>query len=263
MDIPRARIPPAPEYLLGSPVYPVSIGETVRWCANLIRQRQRGYICITSVHTITEAVFNEPLRRALADGLVVPDGMPLVWFLKLRGHALKRRVYGPDLTLATCREAQKRGWRIFWFGSTPSTLGGLRTALRRKFPRLKIAGMCSPEFKTAFSTANIRDQARDINRTRPDIVMVGLGAPKQEIWMAKARPHLKAPVIMGPGAAFDFIAGTKPQAPRWMMNTGLEWLYRLATEPRRLWSRYLLYIPLFVVLIALQFTGLTEHSRTR
>jgi N-acetylglucosaminyldiphosphoundecaprenol N-acetyl-beta-D-mannosaminyltransferase len=217
----------------------------------------RGYVCVANTHVLTTAVFNSQLRKALASAsLVTPDGMPLVWFLRSRGHSRQNRVYGPDLTIALLKLAQRRKARVFFYGGSAETLRILIKTVKIRFPRLKIAGSYSPPFRERFSPHEEIRHARIIDKTKPHLVFVGLGAPKQEIWMHRMRPKIKAPFLLGVGAAFDFIAGRKPSAPRWMKRSGLEWLFRLSTEPSRLWWRYLYSIPLFAVLASLQYSGL-------
>jgi len=250
-------LPFGPEWLLNSPVHPVSLTGLTRRCEEWIRKRAGGYICAANVHIIVEALFNPALRHALLGAIAVtPDGMPLVWFLRARGHRGQGRAYGPDLMLAVLRMAQGRGFRVFLYGSDGKTLGLLRRKVRARFPRLRVVGTFSPPFRKSIGGAELLAHARLINSHRPDIVFVGLGAPKQEIWMDRARRYLDAPLLFGVGAAFDFLSGGKPQAPRWMMRAGLEWLFRLASEPGRLWKRYLVYNWIFLVLLFLQSCGI-------
>ena len=226
----------------------------------LIRQCQRWiggpaphYICASNVHVMVSAVFNKKLRTALAGAsAVLPDGMPLVWFLRRHGHPRQERMYGPDVMLRLLHLANDSRLRIFLFGATSSTLSTLNKSIQRRFPRISISGTYSPPFKKEFGKMDVREQVRLINRARPHILFVGLGAPKQEIWMHRAKPLLRTPVILGAGAGFDFIAGTKSQAPRWMMRAGMEWLFRLCSEPRRLWFRYGILNPMFILLLAIQ-----------
>jgi N-acetylglucosaminyldiphosphoundecaprenol N-acetyl-beta-D-mannosaminyltransferase len=257
-----AVLPFNPEWLLNSPVHPVSLAGLTRQCGDWVKGRRRGYICAANVHVIVEAVFNAALRHALLGAsAVTPDGMPLVWFLRARGHRGQGRAYGPDLMLSVLRMAEARGFRVFLYGSDGETLGILRRKVMGRFPRLRLAGSFSPPFRKAIGGAELRAHARLINSRRPDIVFVGLGAPKQEIWMDRARPHLKAPLLFGVGAAFDFISGRKPQAPKWMMRAGLEWLFRLLSEPARLWKRYLVYNCIFLALLFLQSCGIGRWRR--
>lgn len=250
--------------LLGSPLHALRMDEVVARIESMIRRRNPGYVCVANVHVLTEAVFHRMLRAALAGAaLVVPDGMPLVWWLRRHGHPGQDRVYGPDLALRLLRRAAMRRWRVALFGGTPAACAAFAALVRRRFPRVRLVAAVSPPFQPAFSSPDLAGHARSLNPVRPDLVFVGLGAPKQEVWMAAVRSRLRAPVLVGVGAAFDFITGAKPQAPRWMMRSGLEWAFRLVTEPRRLWKRYLLLNPLFLVLVALQESGIVNGSRGR
>jgi N-acetylglucosaminyldiphosphoundecaprenol N-acetyl-beta-D-mannosaminyltransferase len=184
-------------------------------------------------------------------GLVTPDGMPLVWLARAAGYRVDR-VYGPDLMLAVCAASVERGYRHFFYGGGPGVAPRLANRLSARFPGLIIAGTYTPPFGSVTSPADDAIVAT-INEAAPDIVWVGLSTPRQERWMAAHVDRLTAPVLVGVGAAFDFHAGLKRQAPRWMQRSGLEWSFRLATEPRRLWRRYLQNNPAFVWQVAHQF----------
>lgn len=227
-----------------------------------IARGERGYVCVSNVHVVMEARRDAGLRRVVNEAdLAVPDGVPLVWVGRLKGHPAVRRVYGPDLTLLLCERAAKRGHRCFFYGGAPGVAAQLADELKRRFPGLAVAGTEAPPFRPLTPAEDDEAVAR-INAAAPDLVFVGLGCPKQEHWMAAHRGRLQAPALLGVGAAFDFHTGRVPQAPRWMMRSGLEWLYRLAQEPRRLWHRYLVYNPLFVVQIALELLGLRRYPLT-
>jgi len=218
------------------------------------------YVCVTGVHGVMESQRDPALRdihnRA---GLVVPDGMPLVWLSWLSGHGFVERVYGPDLMLACCAASVPRGYRHYLYGGAADVPERLAARLQERFPGLKIAGTWSPPFRE-LSAAEEQDVIDRITLAKPDIVWVGLSTPKQERWMARYVERLPVPVLIGVGAAFDLHAGLKKQAPRWMQPIGLEWLFRLATEPRRLWRRYLINNPWFVWRLLLQSTGLVRHD---
>jgi N-acetylglucosaminyldiphosphoundecaprenol N-acetyl-beta-D-mannosaminyltransferase len=171
--------------------------------------------------------------------LSVPDGMPLVWLLRLKGHNIRHRVYGPDLMLLLCEEAANRGWRCFLYGGAPGVPEQLKEVLEKRFPGLQIVGTYSPPFRP-LTVEEDEAVCAMINAAKPDIVWVGLGSPKQDIWMYEHREKLDVSVMHGVGAAFDFLTGRVKQAPRCMMNAGLEWLFRLFQEPKRLWKRYTL-----------------------
>lgn len=223
-----------------------------------IERGERQYVCVTGVHGVMESQRDQGLRRIHnAAGLVVPDGMPLVWLSRMAGSCRVGRVYGPDLMLACCEPAGRR--RHFFYGGAAGVAEQLAARLRQRFPELVVAGTLSPPFR-ALTEAESQEVIQCINRTSPDIVWVGLSTPKQEQWMAAQRDRLEAPVLIGVGAAFDFHAGLKRQAPRWMQRSGLEWLFRLLSEPRRLWRRYLLNNPVFVWRVLLQQLGWVKHD---
>ena len=199
----------------------------MRWVA----ARQRTYVCVTSVHGIMESQ-RQPDLKAIHNsaGMVTPDGMPLVYVSRADGHPDCERVYGPDLMLEICRQSVALGYRHYFFGTTPRTLNRLGNRLCERFPGLQVAGMYSPPFRCVADYERADAVAR-INESQPDIVWVGLSTPKQERWMAQNRQYLRAPVMLGVGAAFDFHSGTVRQAPGWMQPLCLEWLFRLTVEP--------------------------------
>jgi N-acetylglucosaminyldiphosphoundecaprenol N-acetyl-beta-D-mannosaminyltransferase len=185
--------------------------------------------------------------------------MPLVWLSWLRGYRAAARVYGPDLMLALCERSQTTGHRHFFYGGAPGIVDRLATRLQQKYPGLHVAGTHAPPFRPVGTVEDPRVREA-INATRPDIVWVGLGTPKQDHWVADHRPLLDAPVLIAIGAAFDFHAGVLRQAPRWMQRSGLEWCFRLGQEPKRLAYRYLVLNPLFIINAALQATRLRRFE---
>jgi N-acetylglucosaminyldiphosphoundecaprenol N-acetyl-beta-D-mannosaminyltransferase len=221
-----------------------------------IVQRTPRYVCVTSTHSIMEC-YDDPDLRAIysAAGLVTPDGMPMVWLSRLNGYKYVDRVYGPDLMLEVCERSLKRGYRHFFFGGSGQTLDLLAHQLSERFPGLQIVGMHAPPFRTLVPEED-DEIVRMINEAKPDIVWVGLGCPKQERWMAEHIDRLHAAALIGVGAAFDFHAGLKKQAPRWMQRHGMEMLFRVLSEPHRLWRRFLRNHPRFVVLVLLDLLGL-------
>ncbi|MGH7879262.1 MAG: WecB/TagA/CpsF family glycosyltransferase, partial [Candidatus Binataceae bacterium] len=218
------------------------------------------YVCVTSVHGVVESQRDESLRLIHNNaGMVTPDGMPLVWVSRLMGFRQTQRVYGPDLMLAVCERAAARGYRHFFYGGGPGVAERLSERLCNRYPGLRVAGIHSPPFR-ALSPAEDCAVVEQINSSGADIVWVGISTPKQERWMAAHVRRLNAAALIGVGAAFDFHAGLKKQAPRWMRRSGLEWTFRLATEPRRLWRRYLASNPVFVALVAMQLMGGKTYS---
>ena len=189
-----------------------------------------------TVHTLVEAQENAKLRKALSLGVVEPDGMPLVWLGRRAGLRVER-VCGPDLMPAVVGHGIQNGRTHFFYGGAAGVPEALAARLTARYPGMRIAGTLSPPFR-ALSPDEDDAIIDEINAAAPDYVWVGLGAPKQDIWVAAQRARLQAPVLLAVGAAFDFHAGTRRRAPRWMQRTGTEWLFRLASEPRRLASRY-------------------------
>jgi N-acetylglucosaminyldiphosphoundecaprenol N-acetyl-beta-D-mannosaminyltransferase len=241
--------------ILGVGVSPIEMREALDTIEGWIARREQHYVCVTGVHGVMESQRDPELRRIHnAAGLVTPDGMPLVWLSRLAGHRRVERVYGPDLLLACCRRSEVAGYRNFFYGGASGVPEQLTTRLLEKFPDLRVTGAYSPPFRK-MTPGEDDDVVRTINRAAPDIVWVGLSTPKQERWMSEHLGRLTAPVLIGVGAAFDFHAGLKRQAPHWVQQGGLEWLFRLLTEPRRLWRRYLYNNPVFLWKVFLQGTG--------
>jgi N-acetylglucosaminyldiphosphoundecaprenol N-acetyl-beta-D-mannosaminyltransferase len=243
----EAAVPPASVEILGVPLALTDYERTIEWMDATIATGRRGYVCVAAVHTVMACQEDPELRAAvLGSDLTVPDGQPLVWAMNALGHDLSSRVYGPDLMARYCERAALTGARMFLYGGRDQdALVQLALNLRTKYPGLNIVGGYVPPFRPL--TGEEEDFVLDeINRSQADVVWVGIGVPKQEKWMAAMRGRLRAPVLVGVGAAFDFHAGLVSQAPRWMQSTGLEWAYRLLQEPGRLWRRYLRYNPLFV-----------------
>jgi N-acetylglucosaminyldiphosphoundecaprenol N-acetyl-beta-D-mannosaminyltransferase len=246
--------------ILGVGVSAITMAQAQAAVDAWIAQRQQHYICVTNVHVIMECQRDAALRRIQnAAGLVTPDGIPLVWYCHFKGYRHVERVYGPDLMLALCEHSLVRGYRHYFYGGAAGVHERLAQRLQQRFPGLHVAGGYSPPFRPLSAEEDEQIVAM-INAAAPDIVWVGLGAPRQEHWLAAHTGRLHAPVLVGVGAAFDFHSGLKRQAPRWMQRSGLEWLFRLLTEPRRLWRRYLVYNPLFVALVVQQELGLNHYT---
>ncbi len=209
------------------------------------------YIVAANVHVIMMGYWQKRYREILnRAALVTPDGMPLVWAMRLLGIKQQTRVYGPDLMLEWCDRASKLQIPIYLYGGTNSTLEKLQTNLKQKFPNLIIAGVHSPPFRP-LSMAEETEDIERIHNSGAKVVFVGLGCPKQELWMARQQGKLQA-IMIGVGAAFNFHSGEVSQAPRWVMKMGFEWLYRFSCEPQRLWRRYLMNNPIFLGLFAWQ-----------
>lgn len=253
---PAAPGPDAPPTrdVLGLPLAVADYEETLDWIEGTAAARARRYVCVASVHTAMLCAEDEAVRAAvLGSDLVVPDGQPLVWAMSALGAPEASRVYGPELMARHCARAADTGTRVYLYGGrTQGALVQLALNLRTRYPGLKIVGGHAPPFRE-LGEDELDEVAADIDRSRPDVVWVGIGAPKQERWMAAMRPRMAAPVLIGVGAAFDFHAGLVAQAPDWVQRAGLEWAFRLSREPRRLWRRYARYNPRFVVGFARQW----------
>lgn len=246
--------------ILGVGISAINMGMALELIDDWIAHQESHYICITPVHSVMDCQRDPELRRIQnASGMTTPDGMPLVWLSHLYGHDHVDRVYGPDLTLASCERSVEKGYRHFFYGGAEGVPEQLAANLQGRFPSLQVAGAYSPPFRP-LTAGEDEEIVQMINQSTPDIVWVGLGSPKQERWIASHVDRLTAPVLIGVGAAFDFHTGRKPQAPPWMQRSGLEWLFRLLTEPRRLCKRYLINNPLFVTLVLLQALGLRKYS---
>ena len=246
MDLPRREI-------LGIPIAMTNYGEAMDVMDGMIARRDPGYVCAVAVHAVMVSQHDPEMRAAVTGStLTVPDGMPLVWAANAFGERLPTRVYGPELMHRYCGRCAEQGHRVWLYGGRDQgSLMQLALNLRRRYPGIEIVGGYSPPFR-ALSEVEEETIAREINRARPDVVWVGIGVPKQEKWMARMRDRLEAPVLCAVGAAFDFHAGRVSQAPAWMQERGLEWIYRIAQEPRRLLPRYLYYNPAFVLAFARQ-----------
>ncbi|WP_118138611.1 WecB/TagA/CpsF family glycosyltransferase [Oceanicella sp. SM1341] len=244
--------------VLGMHVSAVNLGTAADAILAAVEAGRRGYVCFAGAHAAVDCRSDPALREVFDRAhLVVPDGMPLVWALRRAGHAQSGRVYGPDMMLELFRRGQPRGLRHYLYGTTPETLRRLAARLETRFPGALVAGCFAPPFR-ALTAGEEEETAVRINAARADIVWVGLSTPKQDRWMAAMRPRLEAPMLLGVGAAFDFHAGLKPQAPALLQRHGLEWAYRLCSEPRRLWRRYARVVPRYLLLEAAARAGLVR-----
>ena len=236
--------------VLGVEISAVNMKMTLDTVIGWVMSNDRQYVCVTGVHGVMESQRDSELAAIHNNaGLTTPDGMPMVWAGRAAGAHWIQRVYGPDMMLAVLAEAQARSWSSFLYGGAPGVPELLAERLEQRIPGLQVAGTHSPPFRPLTSD-EVHETAALINASGASLVWVGLSTPKQERWMSELRPLLEAPVLFGVGAAFDFHAGRVKQAPPWMQASGLEWLYRLSREPRRLWKRYLTNNPRFVIAIA-------------
>ena len=227
--------------------------------AAAVRERRKGYVCVTGVHGVMEAQDDAEFKKILNGAfLCTPDGMPMVWAGKLNGHAEMGRVYGPDLMLDVCAWSEASGAKHFFYGGAEGVAEVLAQRLKANFPWLEVVGTFTPPFR-ALNPDEEKLLTEQVRAARPDIFWVGLSTPKQEKFMAEFLPKLDATLMIGVGAAFDFHSGRVRQAPRWLQRSGLEWFYRLCSEPRRLAWRYFRNNPLFVVKFLGQLTGLRKY----
>ena len=248
--------------ILGVPITLVDYERAMDVMDRIVDRDERGYVCAVAVHAVVTAEHDPELRAALEGAtMVVPDGMPLVWAARALGHPLRDRVYGPELMARYLDRCARRGRRVWLYGGHDAEwLERLERRLLARYPGLEIAGSWSPPHRP-LSEREERELAARINHDDPDVVWVGIGAPKQEKWMSRMRERLDARVLCGVGAAFDFHAGRVQQAPRWMQEVGLEWVWRSTREPRRLLPRYLTTNPRFVARALYQIAG--ERARRR
>ena len=247
--------------LLGINLTETSCPQATKKIKDWSGERRGRYVCMANTHMVMEAHDSSDFRRAVNSAdMVTPDGMPLVWLMRLKGNKNQQRVYGPTLMLHVLEAAALESVPVGFYGGDAKTLNMLTFNLRGRFPDLDITYSYSPPFRDLTSD-ELAAVTADINRSGAHILFVGLGCPKQELWMAERRGKINA-VMLGVGAAFDFHAGAKPQAPVWMQTLGLEWLFRMATEPQRLWKRYLYHNPRFVWLAARDLVAYWNRNRS-
>lgn len=250
--------------ILGTEVAAVGPDAAVQLVRDWLSEPKTGrYVCLTDVHCIMQSHRRPEVRRAYDSAAIcLPDGMPLTWTGRMRGHRDMSRVYGPDLMLELLKISADRGYTNFFLGGAEGVAEKLRQRMVKRFPGLRVVGTYSPPWRPL--TAQEREALiTQVERCQPDLIWVGLGAPKQDLFMYEYHQVLKCKVLIGVGAAFDFHSGRVRQAPRWMMNVGFEWLFRLAVEPRRLAPRYLRNNPAFLWHIALQLLGIRRYPSDR
>jgi N-acetylglucosaminyldiphosphoundecaprenol N-acetyl-beta-D-mannosaminyltransferase len=247
--------------ILGVGISPVNLTQTIATLEKWREEGRREYVCCTSVHGLVEAEYDPEVRPALnRAALATEDGMPLVWWCRRTGFPQARGVCGPDLLDAMCRLAAQRGHRHYFYGGSSHVVEQLVSRLSRRYPGLAVAGYRSPPFRPLSPEEDAADVAA-INDAPPDYVCIGLGMPKQEKWMASHVGKIEAAAQFGVGAAFDFHAGTTPRAPQWMQRSGVEWLFRLITKPRRLAPRYFVIISIFMLRAFQQLSGQKSYKK--
>lgn len=234
---------------------PVTVGSTENIVEKIVREANMGhggYVCVANVHMVTTARRNEKLRKIMEKSLLVTaDGLPLVWVLKAGGFKEAERVTGTDLTLKLCETAVDERIPVYFYGGYPETIKTLKAFIAKRFPNLEVVGYESPPLLPLHPKPD-QDVVARIIKSGAHIVFVGLGCPKQEHWMAEYTSYLSA-ILIGVGAAFDFIAGSTNRAPVWMQKCGLEWAHRLTVDPRKTWKRYATTNPLFIWMVVREY----------
>jgi N-acetylglucosaminyldiphosphoundecaprenol N-acetyl-beta-D-mannosaminyltransferase len=239
--------------VLGVKISAVDMDSAVNLAIQSIESGDPAYVCVASVHGVMEAQRDPELLRIFNQAAInIPDGMPLTWVGWLQGFAQMDRVFGPDFMLQMCRISVDRGYQHFLYGGNPGVAEELSERLQKMFPGLQVAGTYTPPFRS-LNPEEERDVVERISHTKPHILWVGIGAPKQERFMAEYVGRFNVPLMVGVGAAFDFHTGRIADCPDWVKRAGLQWLHRLKQEPRRLWKRYLVNNPVFLWRVAWQW----------
>lgn len=245
--------------VLGVGVSVLNLDSAVALIADAVKKKTKGYICVTGVHGISEAQNDPSFKKILNRSfLCTPDGMPLVWIGKIHGHKEMTRVYGPDLMKKVCKWSRTDSCVHFLYGGQPGVAEALKKRLETDFPGIKIGGTFTPPFRP-LSPDEEKEIVGLIDTIKPDIIWVGLSTPKQERFMSEYIDKLNTTLMIGVGAAFDFLTGRVKQAPRWIQRVGLEWFFRMCCEPKRLIPRYLKNNPLFIIRLFLQATGIKKY----
>jgi len=240
----------------------LTFAEALDAIEGLIRAGRGGTVFTPNVDHVVLAEEDELFRSAYRDtDLSLVDGVPVVWASRLLGPRLPEKVAGSDLIRPLAARAATKGWRLYLLGAAPGVAQRVKEILERNYPGIQVVGAGSPNVDLAKDVADQKAVLDEVRASRPDLLFLALGAPKQEIWAHRIRQMLKPAVILGVGGSFDFIAGTAKRAPPWIGDVGFEWLYRLVHEPRRLWKRYLVRDPKFVVILARQMLSNARGSR--
>ena len=258
--IPTAKYPSI--NILGMNIRAIKKEEILSEIISRIKSKKRSYICLPNVHSTVLFQSNKKFRNAmLSADFLIPDGLPLAWVSSIKDQKIDR-IRGSDLMLTFCQLSHKHHFSHYFYGGEPGIPEKLAAELRKKFPWLNVVGMFSPPFRPLSPEEDSQIVER-INKANPDILWVGLGAPKQEIWILEHRKRLDVPIIIAVGAAFDFLSGNSKQAPKWIQDMGFEWFFRLIQEPRRLWKRYLWYNSIFLILVLLDFLKIPRKNFVR
>ncbi|HOW27910.1 MAG TPA: WecB/TagA/CpsF family glycosyltransferase [Elusimicrobiota bacterium] len=243
--------------IAGIPFHAVTWADMDLIVSQLMKEPEGRYLTVVNSYSVVVSQNDVDFFQALLNShLILADSIPVVWLSRLIDRPLPERIAGPDLHDFISRLAEKNGWSVFYLGASPSTLDQLKANLQKRFPALNIAGVYSPPMKAEFNDEDTSAMIEAIQRARPDIVWVGLTAPKQEKWLFRNLKSLRCHLAVGIGAAFEFTAGTRTRAPRWIQVCGFEWLHRLLHEPRRLWKRYLIGNTIFLLI---SFREIIQH----
>jgi len=219
------------------------------------------FVTVNNVHTVIEALRNNNYKKIINNSfLSLPDGKPLSIYAKIKGYKDVSRIFGPTFMEKTLEWGQNEGLKNYFFGGSESTLKEIQKKIEQKFPEAVIEGYYSPPYKEKFSASENKEFIAHMNKSNADIFWIGLGAPKQEIWMYENYKKLKRGVMIGIGAGFDYLAGNTKHAPQWMKKLALEWVYRLIQEPRRLWKRYLVTNTLFILFVLMELLGVKRFD---
>jgi N-acetylglucosaminyldiphosphoundecaprenol N-acetyl-beta-D-mannosaminyltransferase len=256
---------PARANVLGVGIHAINMEQAIAVIDHAVRNRRKGYVCVTGVHGVMEAQSDSEFKEILNNSLLTtPDGMPTVWVGRLQGFQHMDRVYGPDLMLEVCRLSEERGYTHYLYGGNEGIAEKLADALRRRYPKIDVVGLNTPPFRP-LNPAEEQALQEQVMKTRPDFVWVGLSTPKQERFMADHIGALDCTLMLGVGAAFDVHTGVMKDAPQWVKRAGLQWIHRLLQEPSRLWRRYLINNPRFIFNIIRQLLreSFFPHAREK
>jgi N-acetylglucosaminyldiphosphoundecaprenol N-acetyl-beta-D-mannosaminyltransferase len=248
--------------VLGVGVHALNMPLAIEHVDRAISENKKGYICVTGVHGVMEAQADSEFREILNSAFLnTPDGMPTVWVGHFQGLRAMDRVYGPDFMLEVCKLSQAKGYRHFFYGGKEGVAEALKSELCSRFPGLQVVGTYCPPFRD-LNSEEAQNLKELFSKLKPDFTWIGLSTPKQERFMKKYLPILDTKIMVGVGAAFDIHTGSVKEPPHWVKRAGMQWFHRLLQEPKRLWKRYLINNPKFILRILAQFLGLKKYSLT-